>query len=61
MARDRSPERDKARQIWLDSGGTMTAREVAEKVGYKDQFYFSRIFRSYMGVCPSDYLEGAKY
>lgn len=37
MARERSPERDKARQIWLDSGGTMTAREVAEKVGAKPE------------------------
>lgn len=37
MARDRSPERDKARQIWLDSGGTMTAREVAEQVGAKPE------------------------
>lgn len=33
MARERSPERDKARRVWLDSGGTMTARQVAEKVG----------------------------
>ena len=33
MARDRSPERDKARQIWLDSGGKMSAKEVAETVG----------------------------
>ena len=33
MARDRSPERDKARQIWLDSGGKMSAKEVAEAVG----------------------------
>lgn len=37
MARDRSPERDKARQIWLDSGGTMTAREVAEEAGVKPE------------------------
>lgn len=36
-------------------------KDVATRVGYADQFYFSRIFRSYMGVCPSDYLEGAKY
>lgn len=35
MARDRKPERDKARQIWLESGGKMTAREVAEAVGVK--------------------------
>lgn len=33
MARERSPERDEARRVWLDSGGTMTARQVAEKVG----------------------------
>lgn len=36
-------------------------KDVAIRVGYADQFYFSRIFRSYMGVCPSDYLEGAKF
>lgn len=33
MARNRSPERDKARKIWLESGGEMTAKQVAETVG----------------------------
>lgn len=33
MGRDRKPERDKARQIWLESGGKMAAKEVAEAVG----------------------------
>ena len=33
MARDRSQERDKAREIWLESGGKMTAKQVAEAVG----------------------------
>lgn len=37
MARERSPERDKARQIWLDSGGTMTARQVADAAGVKPE------------------------
>ena len=37
MARERSPERDKARQIWLDSGGTMTAKEVADAIGIKPE------------------------
>lgn len=37
MARERSPERDEARRIWLDSGGTMTAPQVAEKVGVKPE------------------------
>lgn len=31
-------------------------KDVAAIVGYPDQFYFSRIFRSYTGKCPSDYL-----
>lgn len=30
-------------------------KDVAALVGYEDQFYFSRIFRSYTGMCPSDY------
>lgn len=37
MARDRSPERDKARQIWLNSGGSMTARQVADEIGVKPE------------------------
>ena len=37
MARERNPERDKARRIWLDSGGTLTARQVAEQVGAKPE------------------------
>lgn len=32
-------------------------KDLAIQVGYNDQFYFSRIFRTYMGVSPSDYLE----
>ena len=37
MARERNPERDKARRRWLDSGGTLTARQVAEQVGVKPE------------------------
>lgn len=36
----------------------MYIKDIAEMVGYSDQLYFSRIFRSYMGMCPSDYMEG---
>lgn len=36
----------------------MYIKDIAEMVGYADQLYFSRIFRSYMGMCPSDYMEG---
>ena len=32
-------------------------RDIALLVGYQDQFYFSRIFRSYTGKSPADYLK----
>lgn len=32
-------------------------KDVAERVGYQDQFYFSRIFRSMVGVSPSEYMD----
>ncbi len=35
-------------------------KDVAEQVGYEDQFYFSRIFRSYFGMSPTDYLKEAE-
>lgn len=37
MARERSPERDKARKLWLDSGGKLTAKEIAEETGAKPE------------------------
>lgn len=37
MARERSPERDKARQLWLDSDGQMSPKEVAEAVGVRPE------------------------
>lgn len=33
-------------------------KDVAMMVGYRDQFYFSRIFRLYAGESPSDFLNG---
>lgn len=45
---------EKAKELLRDSEG-IYIKDVAAMVGYKDQFYFSRIFRSIVGVCPSDY------
>lgn len=47
---------EKAKKM-LAGGEKVFIREVAEQLGYKDQFYFSRIFSSYTGMCPSEYLE----
>lgn len=35
----------------------MTVKEIAESVGYQDQLYFSRIFKSRMGIVPNRYKE----
>lgn len=45
---------EQAKKILTDEPGIFI-RDVAERTGYKDQFYFSRIFRAVTGVCPSDY------
>ncbi|HHV11880.1 MAG TPA: response regulator [Clostridiales bacterium] len=33
-------------------------RDIADSIGISDQFYFSRVFRSYYGVSPTEYMEG---
>lgn len=35
-------------------------REIAIKVGYCDEFYFSRVFKKEVGMPPSDYVKNAK-
>ena len=32
-------------------------KDIAAMVGYEDQFYFSRIFRTYTGKSPSEYMK----
>lgn len=50
---------ERAKKI-LNSDPDAYIKNVAERVGYGDQFYFSRIFRSVVGVCPSEYCESFK-
>ena len=47
----------KAKEI-MDRNPQMFIKDVALMVGYKDQFYFSRIFRAVTGVSPSTYPRG---
>lgn len=35
-------------------------KDIASAVGYNDQFYFSRLFRSVTGMSPTEYLEDKK-
>lgn len=47
---------EKAKKIMQENPGVLV-RDVAERVGYGDQFYFSRMFRSTFGISPSEYME----
>ncbi len=39
---------------------TCPVAQIAEWVGYADSFYFSRIFKKYTGMSPSEYREKTK-
>lgn len=45
---------ERAKEI-LQQNPNIMIRELAQHIGYRDQFYFSRVFRSYTGVSPSEY------
>ncbi len=50
----RSARINRAKEI-MDRNPQMFIKDVAMMVGYKDQFYFSRIFRAVTGMSPSEY------
>ena len=35
--------------------------EVAQKMGYTDQYYFSRIFKRIVGMSPKEYKRSDRY
>lgn len=47
---------EKAKQLMQDNP-ELYVKDIASLIGYSDQFYFSRIFRTYTGKAPSEYLE----
>ncbi len=49
---------NKAKQLML--GSDRLLREVAHRVGYRDEFYFSRKFKKVFGMSPSAYLKTQK-
>ena len=50
---------ERAKQI-MEERQLFYIKDIAELAGYRDQFYFSRIFRTYTGMCPSEYMEKVK-
>ncbi len=50
---------ERAKQLMKENPNAYV-KEIAAMVGYHDQFYFSRIFRSYTGKSPADYTRGNK-
>ena len=37
--------------------GSFKVSEVAEKVGFQDSYYFSKVFKKYTGITPSNYIK----
>lgn len=49
---------EKARQLLTESD--LQIQEISLELGYSQSHYFSRVFRQYYGMTPSDYLEHFK-
>ena len=48
------------RSIELLKDETLTINEIAERFGFCDQFYFSRVFKSYMCMSPMQYRKSLR-
>lgn len=48
---------DRAKQLMRESPGLLM-RDIAERVGFKSPHHFSRMFRKYEGIWPTDYAMG---
>jgi two-component system response regulator YesN len=44
---------DKAQELLADS--SLKIQEISEMLGYKDKNYFSKAFRNYYSISPSEY------
>ena len=49
-----SARMEKAKKI-LEEDQHILIKDVAQMAGYQDQFYFSRVFKQYTGVRPTEY------
>jgi AraC-like DNA-binding protein len=46
------------RACQLLRSSTLNVKEIAARLGYRDQFYFSRQFKAFQGLSPSEYRQG---
>lgn len=46
-----------ARKLMNENNPQIKVKDIAEQSGFHDQFQFSKIFRAYNGVSPSEYLD----
>ena len=59
MARPRSPNRDKAREIWEQSGGALTNREIAAQLGEDEKKV--AVWKQRDGWVKSNVVQHSKY
>ena len=43
-----------------DGGGKIPIKDAAYRCGFRDALYFSRVFKKYYGVSPTDYAKNNK-
>ncbi len=46
-----------AAESLMTEGSAPSIGEVAERIGYKDQFYFSRVYKKYRGFPPKEFVK----
>jgi len=49
----------KAKQMLYDGSGTLS--EISEKCGFKDVYYFSKVFKKYTGLTPGVYSKNRRW
>ena len=50
---------EKAKEF-IRSDPDVLIKDIAVRLGYHDQFYFSHVFRSYTGMCPTEFVESLR-
>jgi len=49
--------RMKRAKEWMDEAGAVNITMIAERLGYADPYYFSKLFKRHYGIPPSKFIE----